>query len=251
MGPIGTHFVVHTWTQGDGRAPRLAAPVIPRDVPGLTIVDAWPGLGMRASGTVDIVFNDCPVPADDVIMRDSVGTNNDAVLAGQTVSSITMLGIYTGLAQAARDAAVGVLVKKPSPPPAAIRTLIAETESQLYALRAATASALANADDLATDFDMDPAERGRQMMIPYQNAKMIINQLAPALVDDCMTMTGSASYVVGHELARILRDVRAGNFMQPYTFADGVDFLSAQILGLDRNNDYMSVRAGKSSQANS
>jgi alkylation response protein AidB-like acyl-CoA dehydrogenase len=248
MGPIGTHFVVHTFTQLEEEAPQLAAPIVPRDTPGLTILDTWSGLGMRASGTVDVVFDECPVPGDDVIMRDVVGAHNDAVLAGQTVSSIAMLGIYTGLAQAARDTAVAKLASRPAPP-AAFRTLIAETESHLYALRAVAASALTNADDLATEFSMDPAERGRRMMIPYQTAKLAINHQAPAIVDDCLTITGSAAYSGAHELARIHRDVRAGNFMQPYTYADGIDFLSSQILGVDRDNDYMSVRVSKSSQA--
>jgi alkylation response protein AidB-like acyl-CoA dehydrogenase len=249
MCPIGTHFVVHTWTQYDGQQPRLAAAIVPRDTRGLTILDTWQGLGMRASGTLDVAFKECPVADNDVILRDTLGAHNDAVLAGQTVSSIAMLGIYTGLTQAARDIALGTLVGQGSPPFPAVKTLIAETESGLYALRAATAAALSNADELAQESSMDPAERGRQMMIPYQQAKLAINRMAPAIVDACITITGSAAYAESHELARILRDVRAGNFMQPYTYPGGVDFISAQVLGLDRDNDYMSVRASKSSQS--
>jgi hypothetical protein len=37
--------------------------------------------------------------------------------------------------------------------------------------------------------------------------------------------------------------------MQPYTYIDAVDFLSAQALGLRRDNDYISVRATRSTAA--
>ncbi len=243
MGPIGTHFVAHATTKDD--PPKLAAPIVPRSTPGLTIQDNWNGLGMRASGTVDVIFDQCPVPAENVLLRDPIGTRNDAVLAGQTVSSITMLGIYLGIAQAARDATIAALTKKTGPPEPAARTLVAQIDTNLYTLHATTAAALTNADAQHENHDQDPAERGRQMMLPYQYAKQIINQLAPAIINDCLTTTGSRAYTTTHLLSRLYRDVRAGNFMQPYTYVDAVNFLSSQALGLDQDNNYMSVRASK------
>lgn len=245
MAPIGTHFVAHAWAQPDGEEPRLVAPIVPRDTPGLTVIDNWSGLGMRASGTCDVIFDGCPVPAENVFIREPVGARNDAVLAGQTVSSITMLGIYVGIAQAARDATIGVLTGRRGAPSAAARTLVAEIDAGLYTLRATVAAALTSADALASDLSGDLAERGRRMMLPFQYAKLVANRLAPSIVNDCMTVTGSVAYSTGHQLSRLFRDVRAGGFMQPYTYVDGVDFLSAQALGLVQDNDYMSVRAAK------
>ncbi|MGH3939762.1 MAG: acyl-CoA dehydrogenase family protein [Pseudonocardiaceae bacterium] len=233
MAPIATHFVISAQARPEGRAPRWAAAVVSRHHPGLTVLDDWDGLGMRASGSVGLTMRNCAVPFKDVLVRGPVGEQDDAALAGQTVSSITMLGIYLGVAQAARNLAVGALIRRGGTPEGAFRTLIAEIDARLYALRTTVATALLNADELSADVDRDPAERGRQMMVPFQSAKLMVNRVAPEIVADCLTLVGGASYTGGHPLARLYRDVRAGGFMHPYTYPDAVDFLSAQALALD------------------
>ncbi|MFV2109790.1 acyl-CoA dehydrogenase family protein [Micromonospora sp. LOL_015] len=243
MAPIGTHFFVHAQRRDAGGQVLLTVPVVRRDAPGLTVAEHWDGLGMRASGTLDVSFHNCPVATDRILERGPAGARRDAVLAGQTVSSITMLGIYAGIAQAARDLAVEVCARRWSEPPSAVRTRVAEIDARLYALHAVTGTALLNADLLAADLTGDLDERGRAMMTPFQYAKMTVNQLAPAVVDDCLSLVGGQAYAGRHPLARLYRDVRAGGFMQPYSYVDGVEYLSGQALGSDRDNDYMSVRA--------
>jgi alkylation response protein AidB-like acyl-CoA dehydrogenase len=245
MGPIGTHFVINAHTEVAGEPPRLVVPIVARDNPGFSVIDNWDGLGMRASGTVDIVFDDCPIPTEDVLIRDLVGARNDAVLAGQTVSSVAMLGIYTGVAQAAYDTAVAAVARRTAEQ-AAVRTMVAVLDARVYALRATAGAAAATADALRGESSMNPIERGRRMMREFQCAKLVVNQLAPSVVYDCLTLVGGAAFAAGHPLARYYRDVRAGAFMNPYTYADAVDFLSGQVLGTQRDNNYMSVWAASS-----
>ncbi|MGW4461157.1 acyl-CoA dehydrogenase family protein [Micromonospora sp. NPDC004704] len=243
MTPIATHFFVHAQTRVDGEPPMLTVAMLPRDTPGLTVLTDWNGLGMRASGTADIAFDNCPVSDDDVLPRRSLGGRNDAVLAGQTVSSITMLGIYTGISQAARDIAVARCAGGSGQPPAAAATLLAEIDARLFALRATAGTALTDADTASADHSGDPAERGRRMMTPFQYAKMIVNKMSLGIVNDSLTIVGGMAYSAAHPLARLVRDVRAGWFMQPYTYPDGVNYLTAQALRLRRDNDYVSARA--------
>lgn len=249
MAEIASHFVIHTQTDVDGEPPRLAVVVVPRDTPGLTVLDNWDGLGMRASGSVDVAFDDCRIATGDILAFRAIGAGDDAALAGQTVSSVTMLGIYVGIAQAARDMAVGMFAGRRADPPAAVRTLLAETDAYLYTLRAAAGAAVGNADDLSADFTEEPGERGRRMMTPFQCAKMAVNQLSLTVVNNCLTIVGGASFTAAHPLSRLYRDVRAGWFMQPYTYIEGVNYLSAQALGLHRDNDYASVRAARARAA--
>jgi alkylation response protein AidB-like acyl-CoA dehydrogenase len=105
------------------------------------------------------VFDDCPVVADDVLQREVVGAHSDPALAGQAVSSITMLGIYAGVARAARDIAVGAAARRRTAPPAAVRALVSDVEATLYTLQATAAAALANADELNDDLAGDLDER--------------------------------------------------------------------------------------------
>jgi alkylation response protein AidB-like acyl-CoA dehydrogenase len=245
MAPIGTHFVVHAQQRLPGRPTALAAPIVERGAPGVSVINEWNGLGMRASGTLDVVFDRCPVPDDAVRSRSSVEVRDDSVLAGQTVSSVTMLGIYVGIAVCARDITMTWCRARSQQPPAAVRTLVTEIDARLYALRATADAALAEVDSLADELDLDPAERGRRMMTPFQYAKLTVNELSLRIVNDCLTAVGGAAYAESHPLARLYRDVRAGWFMQPYTYVDGVDYLSSQILGNDRDNDYVSLRANR------
>ncbi|MFC4587107.1 acyl-CoA dehydrogenase family protein [Sphaerisporangium corydalis] len=243
LAPIATHFLVHTQKAVEGEPVTLAAAVIDRSSPGLTVLPEWDGLGMRASGTCDIVFEDCPIAAEDVLQREVIGAHSDRTLAGQTVSSITMLGIYAGVARAARDIAVAAATRRPTAPPAAVRALVADIEANLYTLQSTAAAALANADELNNDLSGDLDERGRRMMAPFQCAKLAVNRLARSVVNDCLTVVGGAAYGAAHPLSRLYRDVSAGWFMQPYTYVDAVDFLSGQALGIDRDNNYLSYRA--------
>ncbi|RAY12708.1 acyl-CoA dehydrogenase [Actinomadura craniellae] len=225
MAPIATHFVVSARAEPAEGPHRSAAAMLTRQTPGLTVTDRWDGLGMRSSGSVDIVLDECPIAAGDVFLRGPVGERDDATLAGQTVSSITMLGIYTGIAQAARDFTVHALRRRGTPG-AATRTLVTEIEARLYALRTTVAATLASADYYNSEFTGDPAERGRRMMFDFQRAKLMVNHLAPEIVNNCLTVIGGASYVASNPLSRYYRDVRAGAFMHPFTYPDAVDYLS-------------------------
>ncbi|SEF65444.1 Acyl-CoA dehydrogenase [Thermomonospora echinospora] len=230
MAPIATHFVISALIEQADGPPHTAAAVVSRQSPGFAVLDDWDGLGMRASGSVDVIMDGCAVPAGDVFLRGPVSVRDDAALAGQTVSSITMLGIYTGIAQAARDTAVGMLRRRGGTPKAGVRTLVAEIDAQLYALRTTVAACLANADYLSYEFTGDSGERGRRMMHAFQRTKLMVNRLAPDIVDGCLTMIGGASYTAANPLSRYYRDVRAGGFMHPFGYPDAVDYLSGVAL---------------------
>lgn len=230
MASFATHFVVSAQTRPASGPPRLASAFVSRQASGLTVLDNWDGLGMRASASSEVAFAGCPIPEADLFLRGPVGERNDAALAGQTVSSIALLGIYAGIAQAARDIAVSGLAGRGVDPSSAHRTLVFEIDAKLYGLRATLAAALLNTDWYANRFPGDPAERGRVMMRPFQHAKLVVNRSAAAIVEDCMTLVGGASYMAGHPLSRRYRDVRAGWFMQPFTYADAVDRISGWAL---------------------
>ncbi len=229
MAPIATHFVISARADAEGCVPRAAAALVLRGAPGLTVLDNWDGLGMRASGSVDVVMENCHVADEDIFFRGPVDARDDAALAGQTVSSITMLGIYTGVAQAARDHTVAALVRR-GRPGGATRTLLAEIDARLYAMRATVAAAHVTADYYSAEFEGDPGERGRRMMHAFQRAKLMVNRLAPDIVGDCLTAIGGASYAGGNPLSRFYRDVRAGSFMHPFTYPDAVDYLGEEAL---------------------
>lgn len=227
MAEIATHFVVAARIGGEPA--RAAAAVVPRSSVGVSVLDNWDGMGMRSSGSVDIVLEDVLLPQEHILDRGIAGEQDDTALAGQTVSSITMLGIYNALAEQARDIAVATMRKRGAAKPGAL-TLLAEIDTRVFAVRVAVAAALGNADRLADDLSGDLAERGRSMMTPFQCAKALSCRHVVDIVNDCLTIVGGAGYAGSHPLSRLYRDVRAGGFMHPFNFVDGVDYLTAEAL---------------------
>ncbi|GIM95015.1 acyl-CoA dehydrogenase family protein [Paractinoplanes toevensis] len=95
------YFLV--WAGTDEPAPRVGTFVVPADTLGIEVVPAWNQLGLRASGSHDVVFTDVPIPRDDVL--DLVPADDPAKqdnLAGGALH-LPLAAIYVGVARAAQD----------------------------------------------------------------------------------------------------------------------------------------------------
>jgi alkylation response protein AidB-like acyl-CoA dehydrogenase len=100
----GTGLAYHiVWVLADdGRVGHL---VVPGDLPGITWVDTWDHLGLRASNTNDVLYEDVELPADAFveIPRGADGVYRDpAAMAGP--GSFGHPALYLGVARAARSA---------------------------------------------------------------------------------------------------------------------------------------------------
>ena len=69
-------------------------------------------------------------------------------------------------------------------------------------------------------------------MKDYQLAKWVVNRGAIEIVGKAMDVVGGASFMAGHPLARLYRDVRAGPFMQPYSPSEAREYIGKVALGL-------------------
>jgi alkylation response protein AidB-like acyl-CoA dehydrogenase len=49
---------------GNPDRPRVGHVIVPGDLPGITWVDTWDHLGLRASNTHDVIYQDVRLPAD-------------------------------------------------------------------------------------------------------------------------------------------------------------------------------------------
>ncbi|MET0494693.1 MAG: acyl-CoA dehydrogenase family protein [Actinoplanes sp.] len=90
---------------GDPERPRVGHVIVPGDLPGITWIDTWDHLGLRASNTHDVSYRNVAVPADAFveILRGPDGVYRDpAAVAGP--GSFTHPALYIGVARAARSA---------------------------------------------------------------------------------------------------------------------------------------------------
>jgi alkylation response protein AidB-like acyl-CoA dehydrogenase len=110
----------------DPQRPRVGHLIVPGDLPGITWVDTWDHLGLRASNTHDVVYEDVPLPADSFveIPRGPDGVYRDpAAVTGP--ASLGHPALYVGVARAARSAFAAYARTRV---PSALGRPIAETE---------------------------------------------------------------------------------------------------------------------------
>src|SRR5439155_2727805 len=106
---------------------------------GQEIRDNWDALGMRASGSNDVVYSDCFVPESLFFTQDDDwGTDGPLTQVIITAGNVGLLGAFCGIAEAAREQVVEMVktrTKAPSDRPIAerhgIQHLVAEIDVDL------------------------------------------------------------------------------------------------------------------------
>ncbi len=102
-GPVADYYVVFMMTNPERKQSGVSAFVVPADTPGLTRGKKEPKLGIRASATSELIFEDCRVPAEYLLGEEGKGFK-----IAMTVLDAGRIGIATqalGIAEAAYEAA--------------------------------------------------------------------------------------------------------------------------------------------------
>ena len=103
-GPVAKFIVLFTMTDPEKRHNGISAFIIDTDVPGFSRGKKEPKLGIRASATSEILFEDCRVPAANLI-----GKEGDGFKIAMTVLDAGRIGIAAqslGISEAAFDASI-------------------------------------------------------------------------------------------------------------------------------------------------
>ena len=99
--PALTWMVVHARTDED--EPRVGGFLVHRDWPGRRIEETWDHMGLRASGSHDVVFEETPVPFDHALDLQAPGAPPNMDPSFASWSAVLTSGLYDAVAEAARD----------------------------------------------------------------------------------------------------------------------------------------------------
>jgi alkylation response protein AidB-like acyl-CoA dehydrogenase len=102
-GPVADYFVVFMLTDPEKKQKGISAFLVEGKTPGLVRGKKEPKLGIRASATSEIIFEDCRVPAENLL-----GAEGEGFKIAMTVLDAGRIGIATqalGIAEAAYEAA--------------------------------------------------------------------------------------------------------------------------------------------------
>ncbi|MDT9595005.1 acyl-CoA dehydrogenase family protein [Nocardioides zeae] len=203
---LGYHLVwaVADEPDGDPERPRVGHVVVPADLPGITWVETWDHLGLRASNTHDVVYEGVRLPHDAFveIPRGPDGVYRDpAASAGP--GSFGHPALYVGVARAARAAFVDFARTRV---PAALGRPIATTE-RIQAVAGEIDLQVAQAETLLYGV-VRRLEAGDTSVLPELSVvKVAIARSVVSAVQTAVAALGNPALSRHGVLERHLRDV--------------------------------------------
>lgn len=227
LAPVATHTVIYGMLDTASSLQKYAQPqslfaVAPMQRAGLSLLEDWDVLGMRATGSYSANFDNYLLHADDVLTVTPTGPSFDPVVFGIFATfELLLAATYYGLAD--RVLSVGIdsvrtrkslLLNKNMNNDPLIRRRVAVAALQLAGLDLELASLCEIFENF---YSSDSAVQGRQVLgkfwLPLLSAiKNKASEAAFKVSEEMMRSVGGRSYYNTHELSRLYRDVLAGLF---------------------------------------
>ncbi|MBS0594368.1 MAG: acyl-CoA dehydrogenase family protein [Proteobacteria bacterium] len=177
----------------------ISAFIVPTATPGYTVARIEDKMGQHASDTAQILFEDCRVPAANLLVEEGLGLK--IALSGLEGGRIGIASQSVGMARAAFDAALAYSKERqafgqPIFNHQALQFKLAEMATQIEAARQLIHHAASLKD------------AGRPCLKEAAMAKLFASEMAEAVCSAAIQVFGGYGYVSDFPVERIYRDVR-------------------------------------------
>jgi alkylation response protein AidB-like acyl-CoA dehydrogenase len=191
--------------------------------PGVKIQDNWRTMGMRGTGSNDIVIENVTVQDAAVSVRRPKGKWHGFFDVVSPLIFPLICAAYLGVAETARDLAVAQVQKKRDDP--IVQGLVGEMDTQLLSARDALAAMTAVAERLDYTPNVPQSSDVYKRKTTIANAVTRVAYLA-------MEVVGGGSFFRSTQIERCFRDVQGIRF-HPYHERRAYQFTGRVALGLD------------------
>jgi alkylation response protein AidB-like acyl-CoA dehydrogenase len=198
-GRVGDVVVAMAVTDRAAGSKGISAFIIERGTPGMTPGKKEDKLGMRASDTSEVLFDNCRIPADHLL-----GTEGHGFIDTMQVLDAGRIGIAAlsvGLAQGAYEAALRYAQE---------RKAFGKTISHFQAIRwkLADNATRIEASRLLTYRAAYLKDQGRRTTRESAMAKLYASEIAVKAADDCVQIHGGYGFVKDYPAEKFFRDVK-------------------------------------------
>ena len=198
-GRIGGVMVAIAVTDRNKGHRGISAFIVEHGTPGMSAGKKENKLGMRASDTSEVIFQDCRIPASQLLGREGEGFIN--TLQVLDAGRIGIAALSVGLAQGAYDAALNYSRQRrqfgrPIAEFQAIQWKLADTATRVEAARLLTYRAAYLKD------------QGIPMTQEASMAKLYSSEVAVRAADDCVQIHGGYGFVKDYPAEKYFRDVK-------------------------------------------
>lgn len=208
LSPLLHYFIVLArLPAAENQQPRVGNLMVLRGDPGVSVLETWDSLGMRATGSNDLLLESVQLPRDRLLSGRALAAGDARGGAGMAWFALGLCATSTGVARAARDYAVAYARERTPNSNRTIkdypgvRTRIARIDLLLQRSRALTYDAAAAWESQAAS-GMRPIDRVAVAKIETINACI-------EAVDLAMRVVGGVSLQKRRPIERFYRDVRA------------------------------------------
>ncbi|HET6632324.1 MAG TPA: isovaleryl-CoA dehydrogenase [Rhodanobacteraceae bacterium] len=199
-GPEADVLLVYMRTAGHDAGSRcITAFLIEKGMPGFRTAQKLDKLGMRGSNTCELVFEDCEIPADNIIGEVNEGVR--VLMSGLDTERLVLSGGPLGLMQAALDLALPYARERHQfgVPIGSFELMQAKLADMYTALQ----SARAYAYRVAEDFDA-----GRQSRTDPASCLLHASRSAVQVTLEAIQALGGNGYINDYPAGRLLRDAK-------------------------------------------
>ena len=191
--------IVTAKTDPDARHKGISTFIVTRDNPGMVVGNLEDKMGLRASDTTDLHFQDCRVPASDMLGK--AGEGFKIVMKGLDGGRIGIAAQSIGVAQAALDAAVKYAKEREQFSQKiakfqGLRWMIADMATEIEAARQLTLSAAAMKD------------RKERFTTQASMAKLFASEMVNRVTAQALQIHGGYGFTTDYPVERFCRDAR-------------------------------------------
>ena len=177
----------------------ISAFIVPQGTPGMQVTAMRGKMGIRASSTCEVAFQDAPVPAENLLGEEGRGFRQAMEILDS--SRIIIAAQCVGIGQAALEEAVRYAQRRetfgrPIAQHQAIQFMLADMATAVHAARTTTMQAATLKDE------------GQPFINEASMAKLIASEMCVNVTSQALQVHGGAGYFKDSTVERLFRDAR-------------------------------------------
>jgi indole-3-acetate monooxygenase len=217
--PAGDLLMTGAILEEDGKPPMVLHFGVPMNSPKVKVLDTWRTLGMRSTGSHDVMIDGHVVPDAAVSLSRKAGEWHPLFQVIATIAFPLVYSVYLGVAESARDIALDLARHKRSHH---ALELAGRMDTELAGAR------------LACDFMLDAIRKSApsaQTVNQVMTGKALVTRHAVATVELAMELAGGAGFYRAAGLERCFRDIQAARY-HPLQSGPQAEYAGAMAMGL-------------------
>jgi isovaleryl-CoA dehydrogenase len=221
-GPDANVFVIYAKTDMDAGSKGITAFIVERDFPGFSRAQKLDKLGMRGSNTCELVFQDCAVPAANVLGGEGRGVG--VLMSGLDYERVVLSGGPVGIMQACMDLVLPYVHE---------RKQFGQSigEFQLVQGKLADNYAVLNASRAYLYAVARACDRGESTRKDAAAVILYTAEAATKMALDAIQLLGGNGYINDYPAGRLLRDAKL------YEIGAGTSEIRRMLIGRELFNE--------------